>query len=73
LHLEEFVLKKIVAAFIATLIFTSTGSLLAQDFDKGFSAYEAGDFASALKEFEPLAEQGNANAQFNLGVMYDNG
>ncbi|MDB9863346.1 hypothetical protein OAC78_08245 [Litorivicinus sp.] len=27
----------------------------------------------ALKEWTPLAEQGNATAQFNLGVMYATG
>ena len=35
---------------------------------------QSGDFASALlKEWRPLAEQGHARAQNNLGVMYDNG
>ncbi len=28
---------------------------------------------TALREWRPLAEQGNANAQFNLGTMYANG
>ena len=37
------------------------------------AAYERGDYATALKEFRPLAEQDHAGAQFNLGVMYDNG
>ena len=66
-------MKKIVFAFIAALIFTSTGPLLAQDYDKGLAAYEAGDYATALKEWEPLAEQGKASAQSNLGKMYDTG
>jgi TPR repeat protein len=43
------------------------------DFDKGLAAYESGDFATALREWRPLAEQGNADAQFNLGVMYYKG
>ena len=43
------------------------------DFDKGLDAYDRGDYATALREFKPLAEQGNAAAQFNLGVMYDKG
>ena len=35
---------------------------------------QSGDFASALlKEWLPLAEQGNADAQFDLGFMYENG
>jgi TPR repeat protein len=31
------------------------------------------DFETALKEWQPLAEQGDARAQFNLGVIYFNG
>ena len=42
-------------------------------FDEGLAAYEKSDFATALKEWLPLAEQGDAKAQFNLGVMYANG
>ncbi len=33
----------------------------------------AGLALTALREWRPLAEQGNANAQFFLGVMYDKG
>ena len=42
-------------------------------FQEGVDAYECGDYAMALKELRPLAEQGNATAQYNLAVMYDNG
>ena len=44
-----------------------------QDSDAGFAAYERGDYPAALKEWRPLAEQGNAYAQFNLGFMHGNG
>ena len=40
---------------------------------EGIAAYERGDYETALQEFQPLAEQGNADAQFNLGLMYDDG
>jgi len=43
------------------------------DFDKGVAAYESGDYATALREFRPLAEQGHANAQFHMGVTYAEG
>jgi TPR repeat protein len=43
------------------------------DFQKGYAAYQSGDYATALREWEPLAEQGLANVQYNLGVMYDKG
>jgi TPR repeat protein len=47
-------------------------TLCAADFAAGVAAYEKGDYATALKEWEPLAEEGSAAAQFNLGLLaYD--
>ena len=43
------------------------------DFDKGLACYTAKDYTCALAEFLALAEQGDASAQFNLGVLYSNG
>jgi uncharacterized protein len=40
------------------------------DYQKGLTAYQSGDYATALREWKPLAEQGNAVAQYNLGGMY---
>ena len=45
----------------------------AQDFQKGLAAAQAGDYATALKEWKPLAEDGYAVAQYNLGLMYNKG
>ncbi len=42
-------------------------------FDEGVAAYNRGDYATALREWRPLAKQGNAKAQHNLGVIYDKG
>ncbi len=42
-------------------------------FDEGVAAYHRGDYATALREFRPLAEQGDAAAQSNLGNMYYKG
>ena len=36
-------------------------------------ALKKGDYKAALNELKPLAEKGDASAQFNLGLMYDNG
>ena len=52
---------------------TLSSPVVAQDFEKGLAAAQAGDFATALKEWKPLAEAGNASAQYNLGLMYSNG
>ena len=47
--------------------------VLAQDFNKDLAAYKAGDYDSALEEWKPLAEMGNASAQYKLGYMYKTG
>ena len=41
--------------------------------NEGLAAAQAGDYATALRELKPLAEQGNAEAQYLLGVMYGSG
>ena len=56
-----------------TLLFGSAGEVWSADFQKGVAAAQRGDFATALREWKPLAEQGHAVAQYNLGLMYDNG
>ncbi|HEV2495402.1 MAG TPA: tetratricopeptide repeat protein [Terriglobia bacterium] len=43
------------------------------DLRGGKQAYEHGDYATALKELRPLADQGNAEAQALLGLMYNLG
>ena len=48
-------------------------SAAAPTFDEALAAYHRGDYAAALKGFRVHAEQGIANAQFNLGVMYQKG
>ena len=42
-------------------------------FDEVDAAYQRGDYATVIRELRPLAEQGHAEAQHNLGVMYGNG
>jgi hypothetical protein len=55
---------------LATLLIISCATAWAANLDKGFAAYNSGDFASALSEFKPLAEQGDTLAQFAIGYMY---
>ena len=42
-------------------------------FKEGLAAVKRGDYATALREWRPLAERGNRGAQNNLGVMYERG
>ena len=57
-------------AVVLVLALALPATVLAADFETGNDAYDRGDYASALREWRPLAKQGDAYAQFNLGVMY---
>ena len=41
--------------------------------DEGIDALKRNDFARAAKELRPLAEKGNAEAQYRVGLMYEYG
>ncbi|MCY4514024.1 MAG: hypothetical protein OXC69_02620 [Candidatus Tectomicrobia bacterium] len=57
---------------LATLLLNgaSCNQVLAADFEAGVEAYKRGDYATALREFRPLAEQGHVAAQAQMGLMY---
>ena len=56
-----------------TLLFLTFGTAWGGALEDGFAAYERRDYATAVKLWRPLAEKGNAYAQFTLGVMYEDG
>ena len=41
--------------------------------DEGIAAYKNKDYTSAIKEFIKAADQGDAAAQYRLGILYHNG
>lgn len=43
------------------------------DFQAGMTAYDREDYAAALQEWQPLAEQGDALAQYHVGLLYHKG
>lgn len=45
------------------------GAAVAGPVEDAQTAYDHGDYATALRLWQPLAEGGNADAQFNLGFM----
>lgn len=63
--------------FFASMAITAceriSGDAVQQVVEDASAAYEQGDYAAAYRLIKPLAEQGYAKAQFNLGVMYHNG
>jgi TPR repeat protein len=62
------------ATLAASLIFVAMAAIaLAGPFEDILGAAEKGDYSTAHWLLRPLAEQGNAVAQFDLGFMYDTG
>jgi TPR repeat protein len=50
-----------------------TGTAIAGPFEDGLAAHGRGDYAEAAKNFRKAAEQGDASAHYNLGVLYKTG
>jgi TPR repeat protein len=63
--------KVAVAALMLAVSFA--GSVAAGRFEDAAVAYKKGNYATALRVMRPLAEQGLAQAQLNLGLMYAKG
>ena len=61
------------AWMVALLILLLLAPANSADLQTGLEAYERGDFVAALREFRTLAEQGHAEAQFQVGFMYSVG
>jgi TPR repeat protein len=64
-------LKHAIAAIILMLRFATPG--VAGPLEDADAAIKRRDYATAVRLIRPLAEQGDANAQYKLGVFYDNG
>jgi TPR repeat protein len=64
-------LKPVFAALVVMACLA--GPAAAGPLEDAAAADDKGDYATALQLLRPLAEQGNAEAQFKLGNQYDDG
>jgi TPR repeat protein len=62
--------RTFLGALIAALVVV--GTAVAGPFEDGGAAYQRGDYATAMRIYRSLADQGNAVAQGNVGAMYEN-
>jgi hypothetical protein len=63
--------KSVIIYFSVLLLFLFVGfSSVYAGFEEGLAAYERAAYETAFKEFMEAAEQGHAEAQFYLGLMY---
>ena len=58
---------------VLAVFVSASGILAAADFATGLTAYQKGDYVTAAKEWRPLAEEGEASVQYNLGLLYLDG
>ncbi len=63
-------MKIVINGAIFALVFAFAAPVAGQYFDTGDEASQRGDYAAALHDWLPLAEQGHAQAQYNLGITY---
>src|SRR5690606_32609729 len=70
MRLSVFTTRPMLAAGFAALAFMVASPAAAQDFVRGLSAYDRGDYETALANIRPLAERGGMAAQHHLGLMY---
>src|SRR5260370_41248124 len=64
-------LKRAIAAIVLASAFAAP--VAAGTFEDAVDANARGDYAKALRLIRPLANDGDAAAQFNLGLMYFTG
>ena len=61
------------ATLLALSLVLSAPQVSADTIDDAYDAYQRGDFDTAAKTYRKLAERGDVVAQYNLGVMHENG
>lgn len=66
-------MKMLVKTLLLTLVLTISNTGYAQTFEESEAALKRRDYATAFAGFKKLALQGNADAQYNLGSMYEYG
>jgi TPR repeat protein len=66
--------KLLRATLTASLFLVAVaGAAVAGPFEDAVTAYVKGDYATALRLLRPLADQGDARAQYTLGFLYRTG
>ena len=71
---NKIIMKKFALMILVIgLVGVFSGVASGQTFQDGKEAYDRKDYRRAFEILKPLAEQGHAEAQYTLGVMYDEG
>ena len=66
-------MQKLTALIVVGILLCASRAATAGSIEDGQAAFDRGDYATASSLWRPMAEQGDAKAQFNLGKMYQQG
>lgn len=61
------------ASIVAVALLLVLASPARADFDHAVAAFDKGDYATAIRELQPLAQKGDPRSQYAMGVMAENG
>jgi TPR repeat protein len=56
--------------FLAVVLLAGSSTVAVSGFDEGVANYQAGNYEGAFKEWSVSAEQGDTDAQYNLGCLF---
>src|SRR5271154_4270679 len=73
--IELFVMQRLTRTLLGVLMITLVlvSAAVAGPYEDGTAAQFNGDYASALRLWRPLADQGDTRAQYGVGSMYERG
>ena len=63
-------MKKLILLIFFVMSFSSCSPNISDVYQDGLDAYNRKEYKTAFDKWEPLAKQGNAQAQSNFGVRY---
>ena len=66
-------MRRLLALLVVTIVLGIAQGANAGPFEDGVTVHNGKDYATALSLWKPLAAQGDAKAQTNLGVMHERG
>lgn len=71
IHEREYVrVHKINILLVLAVLAVMTVEAVAENLNDALVAYSKGDYVTAAKLLKPMAANGDAKAQYNLGVLY---
>ncbi len=74
LQSSPFMMNSLISNHLLAALITPMMSLPAfADFEKGIAAYQANNLSLAYKEFRASADEGHADSQFNVALMFEKG